>query len=334
MPADRRLEPSGDARPRVSVVIRALNEEEHIGRLLAGVLEQTVRDVDIVVVDSGSTDATLSIVERFPARLVRIQPEEFSFGRALNRGFEAARGQIVVAASAHVYPVYRDWLAQLVRPFEDLSVALTYGKQRGDERTRYSERRVFARWFPDASDPDQKHPFCNNANAAVRRAVWEGLRYDESLTGLEDLDWAKRAMAAGHRIAYVAGAEIVHVHDEDARGIYNRYRREAMAMARIQPEVRFGFIDFARLATSNIASDLRHALRDGHASAAADIATFRLMQFWGTYRGFREPERVTLELKRRFYYSHGWPGDDQLGDDTARERARIDYARVGERPDA
>jgi rhamnosyltransferase len=316
--------------PRVSVVIRCLNEEEHIGRLLTGILEQTVQHVDIVVVDSGSTDATLSIVERFPARLMRIQPEEFSFGRALNRGFEAARGDIVVAASAHVYPVYRDWLAQLMRPFADPRVALVYGKQRGDERTRYSERRVFARWFPDVSDPDQQHPFCNNANAAVRRSVWEGLRYDEGLTGLEDLDWAKRAMAAGHRIAYEAGAEIAHVHDECPRDIFNRYRREAMALARIQPEVKFGLIDFLRLAVSNIVSDLGHAWRDGHWPGARDIATFRVLQFWGTYRGFREPEGVTSELKRRFYYPHGWPGrEDPDPGEQAGDSVRIDYARLG-----
>jgi len=319
----------GTATPRVSVVIRCLNEEEHIGRLLAGILEQSTEGVDIVVVDSGSTDATLSIVDRFPVRLVRIRPDEFSFGLALNRGFEAARGDFVVAASAHVYPVYRDWLARLLQPFDDPQVALVYGKQRGDERTRYSERRVFATWFPETSDLDQPHPFCNNANAAVRRSIWEGLPYDETLTGLEDLDWAKRAMAAGYRIAYVAGAEVIHVHQERARAIFNRYRREAMAMARIQPAVRFGLVDFLRLASSSVVSDISHGWRDVHRSAIRDIAVFRVMQFWGTYRGFRESGSVTIELKRRFYYPQGWPRDEggewrEQGEDSA----RIDYARV------
>jgi glycosyltransferase involved in cell wall biosynthesis len=319
----------GTAEPRVSVVIRCRNEEQHIGRLLAGILEQSVREADIVVVDSGSTDATLSIVDRFPVRLVRIRPQEFSFGRALNRGFEIARGEVVVAASAHVYPVYRDWLARLLEPFDDPQVALVYGKQRGDDRTRYSEARVFATWFPDTSDLNQSHPFCNNANAAVRRAVWERLPYDETLTGLEDVDWAQRAMRAGYRIAYVAGAEIIHVHEEGARDIFNRYRREAMALARIQPTVRFGLLDFLRLASSSLVSDIGHAWREGHPGAVRDIAVFRLMQFWGTYRGFREPGAVTIELKRRFYYPQGWPRDD--GDDPREDgddRARIDYARV------
>ncbi len=319
----------GTATPRVSVVIRCRNEEDHIGRLLAGILEQSTQGVDIVVVDSGSTDATLSIVDRFPVRLLRIRPQDFSFGRALNCGFEAARGEFVVAASAHVYPVYRDWLARLLQPFEDPQVALVYGKQRGDERTRYSERRVFATWFPETSDLDQPHPFCNNANAAVRRFIWETLPYDETLTGLEDLDWAKRAMAAGYRIAYVAGAEVIHVHRESARGIFNRYRREAMALTRIQPTVRFGLVDFVRLAGSSLVSDIGHAWREAYPSTIRDIAVFRVMQFWGTYRGFREPGAVTSELKRRFYYPEGWPRDEAgEGREQTADGARIDYARL------
>ena len=65
---------------------------------------------------------------------------------------------------------------------------------------------------PEQSDLNQDHPFCNNANAAIRRSVWERFRYDETLTGLEDLAWARQVISAGFRIAYKADAEVVHVH--------------------------------------------------------------------------------------------------------------------------
>ena len=104
---------------KLSIVIRCYNEEEHIGRLLSGIMQQTVKDVEVVIVDSGSTDATLSIASRYPIRVVHIAPQEFSFGRSLNRGCAAATGDILVFASAHVYPLYDDWLEKLVRPFDD-----------------------------------------------------------------------------------------------------------------------------------------------------------------------------------------------------------------------
>ncbi|MCJ7707658.1 MAG: glycosyltransferase family 2 protein, partial [Anaerolineales bacterium] len=150
------------ASSRCSVVIRACNEEKHIGRLLTGILQQTIRPIDVILVDSGSTDATLAIASRYPVRIVSIPPEEFTFGRALNRGCALANGEYFVIASAHVYPVYPDWLEQLLAPFEEPQVALTFGKQRGDETTRFSEHQILAKWFPEVSTSRMDHPFCNN----------------------------------------------------------------------------------------------------------------------------------------------------------------------------
>ena len=135
-------------KPVVSIIIRCLNEEQHIGRLLSGIMEQTTQAVEIIVVDSGSTDATLSIAARYPVRIISIRPEDFSFGYALNVGCQAAQADILLFASAHVYPVYKDWLAQMLAPFANPKVALVYGKQRGNEVTKYSEHQVFAAWFP------------------------------------------------------------------------------------------------------------------------------------------------------------------------------------------
>lgn len=123
-----------------SIVVRAYNEERHLPRLLEGIARQTVEDAEVILVDSGSTDATVSIAEAFGARIVRIRPEEFTFGRSLNFGVRAATRELVVVASAHVYPVYPDWLEALLRPFEDDKVALAYGKQRGPETAKFSER--------------------------------------------------------------------------------------------------------------------------------------------------------------------------------------------------
>jgi glycosyltransferase involved in cell wall biosynthesis len=291
-------------RPTASIIIRCYNEEEHIGRLLSGIMAQTLADdVEIIVVDSGSTDATVSIASQFPTQIVSIDPEEFSFGRALNVGCSEAEGEFIVAASAHVYPVYEDWLECLLAPFEDPEVVLSYGKQRGNEVTKYAEHQIFAQWFPDQSNYDQDHPFCNNANAAIRRALWEEMPYNEQLTGLEDLDWAKRAMKRGYKIAYAADAPIIHVHDEEPSHILNRYRREAIALKEIMPRQSFTFWDFVRLFVANAASDCYAAWSDGVlGSAFSEILTFRLMQFWGTYKGFQRTGEVTRQLKQRFYY--------------------------------
>jgi len=292
---------------RCSIVIRAFNEAEHLGRLLEGIARQTVRDVEVILVDSGSTDATIAIAEKHGAKVVHIQPEDFTFGRSLNRGIQAASHEFVVIASAHVYPVYPDWLERLLEPFTDPDVALAYGKQRGPDAAKFSEQQIFSRWYPDESNFQQKQPFCNNANAAIRRSLWEEYPYNENLTGLEDLAWAKWALEQGRVLAYVAEAEIVHIHNETPRGVYNRYRREAMAFKQIYPEAHFNIYDLIRNTISSIGFDLLHALRlHKFMKGFASIFWFRWMQFTGTYQGYRHSSLLTPELRQTFYYHVGW----------------------------
>jgi glycosyltransferase involved in cell wall biosynthesis len=286
------------------MIIRAYNEERHIGRLFEGVRQQTVKDVEIILVDSGSTDGTVSVAESFGARIVRIPSSEFTFGRSLNLGIQAATRERIVIASAHVYPVYPDWLESLLQPFEDEKVALTYGKQRGPKSTHFSEQQIYHQWYPDSSKPRQSTAFCNNANAAIRKSVWEKNPYDETLTGLEDLAWAKWAKEQGYRIAYVAEAEIIHVHQETPRGVFNRYCREGMAFKQIYPEAHFSLYDFVRLTIMNILSDLWHAAREGVLwKNISSIFWFRLMQFHGTRMGYRESGLLTPQLRETFYYA-------------------------------
>lgn len=295
-------------KPSCSIIIRAYNEEKHIGRLLEGILHQTVKDAQIILVDSGSTDATAAIASRYPVEIVHLRPEEFTFGHSLNLGLSKASADLAVIASAHVYPVYPDWLERLLAPFASPQVALTYGKQRGAESSKFSEHRIFQHWFPDAPAARQGHPFCNNANAAIRMDLWRQHPYDETLPALEDLGWARWAFESGHAVSYQPEAEVVHVHHETWAGVFNRYRREGMAFKRIYPQERFGLLDLIRLFSVNVSGDLRAASQQGRFSAEwKGILRFRWAQFYGTYQGYRQSGPLTWQLKQAFYYPPASP---------------------------
>lgn len=307
-----------------SIVIRAYNEEKHLGRLLDGIGQQSLRDAQIILVDSGSTDGTIEIAGRYPVQVMHIQPGEFTFGRSLNMGIAQAQSEHIVIASAHVYPVYPDWLERLLAPFSDPQIALSYGKQRGNPASKFSEAQIFARWYPDHSNLRQDHPFCNNANAAIRRSLWQQHPYDEGLSGLEDLAWAHWAVGQGHRLAYVAEAEIIHVHEETPRGVFNRYRREAMAFKRIFPHEHFRRRDLLRLVITNIANDIWHAARQRVLwPSLGSILWFRWMQFWGTYQGYRQSGPLTWQLRQTFYYPRGM---DALAATPSRDVQPIRYS--------
>jgi len=288
--------------PICSVVIRAYNEEQHIGKLLTGIKQQSV-NCEIILVDSGSTDSTVEIASGFQVKVVSIDPGEFTFGRSLNRGIAAASGEFVVIISAHCYPVYPDWLEQLLKPFEDTQNAVSYGKQRGAITNHYSEHQFFKNYFPDVSQPNQGQPFTHNANAAIRKSLWEGHPYNEQLTGLEDLAWSSWAKEQGYSIAYVAEAEVIHIHEETFHQVYNRYRREAIAMKQILPESHFSVRNMVSMILRKILADLSRAYRDRTLSKEAlGIVRFRVMQYLGTWQGYRYSGKIDQQLHRQFYY--------------------------------
>lgn len=295
--------PSDTGGPTVSVVIRCYNEVRHIGRLFQGLKAQAFRDYEIVVVDSGSDDGTLDIVAGEDAILVHIPKERFSFGRSLNMGCAAARGDFLVFISAHCHPVDEYWLDNLIADFADPKVAAVYGKQRGLAESHFSEQQIFRRWYPEASTAHQDGPFLNNANCAVRGTRWEQFPYDEELTGLEDLEWASRVMRDGWRINYRADAAVLHVHEESPDQIRRRYQREAITLQRVFPHEHFNLWDLVRLTTRNVLRDWRRARAERTlARNLWPIVRFRTAQFLGTYQGFHTRWPGSSELKRRFYY--------------------------------
>ncbi len=168
-------------KPDCSVIVRAYNEEQHIGKLFAGIRQQTMKNIQVILVDSGSTDRTVEIAHEFEVQVVNIAPHEFTFGRSLNLGISHADADVLVFASAHIYPVYPDWLESLTAPFMDKQVAVCYGKQRGTRDSKFSEQQIFQHCFSDTSKLVQNNPFCNNCQCRNSQKCWEKHSYDESI---------------------------------------------------------------------------------------------------------------------------------------------------------
>jgi rhamnosyltransferase len=304
---DNRKKSEATSRMLVSVVIRTLNESKHLGELLTAIESQVLQrcDREIVVVDSGSDDGTIAIARDFGCRIARIAPEEFSFGRSLNIGCELAQGQVLVFVSGHCIPKSSTWLADLTDPIIDEHCDFAYGRQIGRDTTKYSERRVFLKYYPEHSLLPQKGYFANNANAAIRRDIWETYRFNEALTGLEDMELARRLVGGGGRVGYIAQASVYHIHDETWAKVRHRYEREAIALREIVPEIHMTFFDLIRCTSTAVCRDMLAASRDGRLlREAVAIVLFRTNQYLGSYRGSRMARRLSRMHTRAYFYPH------------------------------
>ena len=220
--------------PEISIIIRTFNEERHLPNLLSALRRQTNQSFEIIVVDSGSVDRTPEIARKAANRFLRIESRDFTFGYSLNIGIRSAAGRYIAIVSAHTVPLDENWLERLIAPLRSDATAMVYGRQLGGATSKFSEaedmRRTFGKKRKVLKPP---HFFANNANAAVKKELWEQHPFDESLLGLEDIEWAKHWMQRGRQVIYEPDAALYHIHEESQRQVRRRYYREAIAARRI-----------------------------------------------------------------------------------------------------
>lgn len=289
----------------ISVVIRTLNEARYLGELLESISRQDLGPfrVEVVVIDSGSTDGTLEIAGKHGCVITHITREQFSFGRSLNMGCEAASGDILVLVSGHCVPYDQHWLRLLCEPVADGRVQYSYGKQVGGPDSHFSECRIFGKYYPDQSQVPQDGFFCNNANSAISREAWQRYLFDEEVTGLEDMELAQRLHRDGGRIGYVAEACVYHHHSESWPQVRRRFEREALALQKIMPQIHVGRRDTVRYILTSIWQDWRAAWRAGQwLEKAAGIVLYRMYQYTGSFRGNHEHRKLSHAEKDKYFY--------------------------------
>ncbi len=273
--------------PETSIIIRALNEERHLPSLLKALAAQTYRDFEVVVVDSGSFDRTPDIAQQQADCLVRIKSENFTFGYSLNTGIQRSKGRFIAVVSAHTLPINDGWLWSLIGPLRNEKIAMVYGQQRGHIHSRFSESCDFQRTF--GTKPIVLNPpnfFANNANSAVRRDLWKHHPFDETLPGLEDIEWAKFWMERGYQVVYEPLAGVYHIHTESWAQLRRRYHREGKAAKWIGIRRRRNLPVEVLRETRHFFGDMIVALRNRQLrERGIEIAHFRLEKLRGTFSG-------------------------------------------------
>ena len=210
--------------PAASVIVRAKDEAASIGAVLDLLHNQEIEgEVELIVVDSGSSDGTPAIARRSGATVIEIPAETFSFGGSLNTGCEVARASIIVALSAHAFPPDSGWLARMVDCFADESVACAYGCPNDPEGGPLTERVM-----QDAAHA-ALHPYWGygNPSGAFRADLWRERQFRADMPGTEDKEWAWHWLQLGWRAVIDPALAVRHDHSKDSvPEIFRRFRRE------------------------------------------------------------------------------------------------------------
>lgn len=220
--------------PYASVIIPTRNGMPLVEHCLRSVLAQEAPwPVEVIVIDSGSTDGTWELVESLPVERIRIAPETFNHGDTRNLGASGARGQFLVFTVQDAVPAGSRWLVSLVAACEPTGVAGSFSRQIVRPESSPITHFLCMGTIPGGQERDRKtlppgwrlsdlHPedrfrlaTFQNVSSCIRRSVWIDHPFARLPYG-EDIEWGKRAIEAGYSIVYEATSAVHHSHDRSA----------------------------------------------------------------------------------------------------------------------
>jgi len=220
--------------PTVGLVIPTLNAGAGWPACLKAVRDQTLQPDRLLIVDSASTDSTVSQARDAGFDVVSIKRSEFNHGGTRQRAAELLDDcDVIIFLTQDAIPAQPTAFACLVESFVDPGVAVAYGRQlpRAGATLIEAHARLFnygakaiKKNLSSLSQSGTKVFFCSNSFAAYRRQLLVGLGgFNSDLILGEDMEFAARAVKAGYTNVYCADAVVFHSHDYSIAQTFSRY---------------------------------------------------------------------------------------------------------------
>ena len=234
----------------VTVAIPVLNGARYLDEVLAAVRAQRIdRELEILIVDSGSTDGSVEIARRYGAVAHPIEKKDFSHGGTRNLLMELAQGEHVAFLTQDATPASNGWLAALLEGFDQApDVAAVFGPHEArpdaSHMIKSEMERHFAGWGnggreiellraePGATELDGRLTFLSDVNCALAKWAWEEVPYRE-VPYAEDQLLGRELVEAGYAKVFHPGAVVLHSHDYPPLQFFRRYFDEFRSLREV-----------------------------------------------------------------------------------------------------
>jgi glycosyltransferase involved in cell wall biosynthesis len=182
--------------PKVSVILPTYNEEAYIVRALESIRRQTYSDIEVIIIDDGSADETVSLITEFDDPRIKLiqRASDTGITSALNRGIREAKGEYVARQDADDWsdPERLQRQVKFLNTNPDIAMVGTGAYLVDNNGDRIAKRHVLE--TPDVSDLMVHNEFIHGSVMFRRDVVINVGGYDERFMTAEDYDlWLRLA---------------------------------------------------------------------------------------------------------------------------------------------
>lgn len=219
--------------PTISILIPTLQAGKYLESLICNLQDQSIKPLEIIIIDSKSTDDTQLIARKCGCLVKVIDRAQFNHGRTRNLAAQFANGELYLFMTQDAIPQDKDFVKKLIQPIVEYRAVASSARQVPKEKS--SPLEVFARKFNypsysfvreerDIARLGIKAYFFSNVSSCIRRdKFWEVGGFPNNVIMNEDMYLCAKLLHNGYKVAYVSEAVVVHSHDLNLVELFKRY---------------------------------------------------------------------------------------------------------------
>jgi rhamnosyltransferase len=276
---------------RVSIIIRSFNEAWALCQTLPAIRAQDYRNWELIVIDSGSTDGSLQLIQQAnPKHFIQIESNQYNPSRVMNQGMQLAESDFGIFLNADATPQGTNWLRPLILALQEPKTAAVFGRQipRRDCRAVYAHD--YERCFGAARESAKWEHFFSMASSGIRKDAWRQRGFLEKMQYSEDDEYTRWCRSRGYQVVYCPESVVMHSHNYTPQQAYKRSFGEAKALAAVWSRSP-GEVNWTRTVLLGWLNDLRRDVvfcaRNGQLDEIPHAAQIRWQQRRAKLAGFR-----------------------------------------------
>lgn len=205
------------------VIIPTYKPGTSLNKLIKKIATQHYGVNNIILVNTEESEFNDEVVGEYDnVEIHHISKTEFNHGLTRNYGVSFSKADIVIFMTQDAMPVDKYLIDELLRPFEDGDVYLTYARQLPNKKCNYVEKYIRSFNYPDEDIVKSKDDiermgiktiFCSDVCSAYRRDKFIELGMFPKTNFNEDTFFAYKVINAGKKVYYASSATVIHSHN-------------------------------------------------------------------------------------------------------------------------